>query len=200
MKIPAPTRWFSEIGLAHAQNYRELEAARVQYEVELGGILKTLEPIFEKSLVKTIGGEVEIELEDGEWLDATVYGSAYAKYCVEKKGSERYYAGASIGIYAGREDFGFQGCVWFKISQPSYRALDLANPSSDLLKKLEMSPPVESEHDAGYWILRTRLIVPSDSNFTADGLRAATEKVADHFMSADRWLLDRYRRHKEGGD
>lgn len=193
--------WLSEVGLAYAEHYREVDAARRAFRGERARLLAHLAEPLASAVRATLGGEVTVERERDDGWVTLACPSEYGRVRVEKKGSFKKGSGVALALDDWQERWGFQTLAWFGMGSALVRALDLGRPPRGLLDALGAElGAVESRYVDGYWYLRLAVVPPGDPRFALASFSELTASLPETYARADRWLAAQYAGYVGGED
>jgi len=188
-------RIFSDIGLAYAKNFAEIEGARKIFDSERKSLLQGLMDIAERACREAdLTPELKLTEDSFDIYLKSKYTSA--RQALGRKGD----SGFHVGFYDWKDFSGLQLLLWFQLSKKSFDALRLPTPSrtselSEALKSPALEPPI---HDEGYAYVRVFKSVPDDENFSREIIENAVARLPKLFQVADNWFAERYGELKAG--
>lgn len=187
-------RLFSDIGIAYAKHFAEIEGARKIFDSERKRLLQGLMDLAERACREA---QLKPELKPSDDCFDIYLKSKYAS-TRQALGSRRN-SGFEVGFYDWKDFSGLQLLLWFQLSKRSFDALRLPSRTSELSKALKLpglEPPI---HDEGYAYLRVFKSVPDDESFSREIFENEVTHLPKLFQVADGWFAECYKQLQAGG-
>jgi hypothetical protein len=187
--------WFDQIGLAYAQNFDEVEAARSLFEQQRETILGRLTTAACEALTgKGLNLDDDTVTQRG-WVDIFI---AREWTSVRDKGKRQ--SGISFGLgvdpWFTQHDggrFGFGAYVFLRMGEPRFKKLRQPLENAATSNGCVLDYAAGKDRSA---CLRTSWIVPAAASFTLDAFVDAVLRLPEVFVKTDGALASAYQKSK----